>query len=125
MTLQTQDLVMVGLGVKDDVPPNQYQPILRNGVHLRWLFNKNLGFPWYGFTLFRRIHNRGGDICVTGGGTQISTGVAGQTWPAPEGTFSSDRPISFADDFPPAGVYEFDLANRSYLRFTLNSVYTS
>src|SRR5215831_14679256 len=66
MTLQTQDLVMVGLGVKDDVPPNQYQPILRNRIHLRWVFNKSLGFPWYGFTLFRRLHNKGGDICVTG-----------------------------------------------------------
>ena len=65
MTLQTQNLVMVGLGIKDDVPPNKIQPKLLDGVHLRWVFKKDLGFPWYGFYLFRREHRKRQSTCLS------------------------------------------------------------
>ena len=29
------------------------------GIHLRWIFDPNLGFPTYGFDIFRRVHRWG------------------------------------------------------------------
>jgi hypothetical protein len=57
--MQTQDLLMVGLGVQEDEPPNQIQPPLKDGIHLRWAFKRVLGFPWHGYYLFRRNHRPG------------------------------------------------------------------
>jgi len=51
--------MMVGLGVKGDRPPSALQPQLKDGIHLRWAFKRELGFPWYGYYLFRRDHRRG------------------------------------------------------------------
>ena len=45
MALQTQNLVMVALGILQDSPPNAIQPPLVNGVHPRWSFPPALGFP--------------------------------------------------------------------------------
>jgi hypothetical protein len=59
MALQTQNLVMIGLGTQRDVPTNAIQPPLVDGVHLRWAFRRDLGFPWYGFYLYRRPHEGG------------------------------------------------------------------
>jgi hypothetical protein len=62
--LQTEDLVMGGLNVFGDQPPNTLQPRLDDGVHLRWVFRRDLGFPWYGFYLFRRPHFPGTSVSV-------------------------------------------------------------
>jgi hypothetical protein len=59
VALQTQQLVMVGLGNLADSPPNDLQPKLADGVHLRWAFERALGFPRFGFHLFRRPHDKG------------------------------------------------------------------
>lgn len=59
MALQTDNLVMVGLGMKNDQPANSIQPPLADGIHLRWAFKRELGFPWYGYSLFRRNHSLG------------------------------------------------------------------
>jgi len=133
MPLQSSDLVMVGLGVQGDIPPDAVQPPLLDGIHLRWSFARHLGFPWYGFTLFRRPHSDKDDhrICITGGTQTPLTNVpdiaaittSSTTWPTPQGTFTSDVAIAFTDDFPPTGIYEFDLANRSFLRCTLQPAY--
>jgi hypothetical protein len=72
MPLQTDNLVMAGLGVRGDVPPNAVQPPLPDGIHLRWSFLAELGFPWHGFFLFRRLHQPGRPVCL------------GQTVPSPE-----------------------------------------
>ena len=50
---------MVGLGSAKDTPPNSEQPPLSDGIHLRWAFKRELGFPWHGFYLFRRVHDPG------------------------------------------------------------------
>lgn len=54
MSLQSSDLSMISLGVLNDTPPDSVQPVLRNGIHLRWAFRKGRGFPWFGYHLFRR-----------------------------------------------------------------------
>jgi hypothetical protein len=59
MALQTSNLTMVGLGSAKDTPPNSEQPPLIDGIHLRWAFKRELGFPWHGFYLFRRVHDPG------------------------------------------------------------------
>jgi hypothetical protein len=42
---QSVHLVMVGLGVEADTPPVDIQPPLSDGVHLRWAFRREAGFP--------------------------------------------------------------------------------
>src|SRR5687768_6848629 len=59
MALPTSNLIMVGLGTSGDTPPNSDQPRLVDGIHLRWAFKRELGFPWFGFYLFRRVHEAG------------------------------------------------------------------
>ena len=49
-------LTMVGIGVADDGQPTPDVPPLRPGVHLRWGFESEHGFPTHGFTLLRRPH---------------------------------------------------------------------
>lgn len=121
MTLQTDNLVMVGLGVLNDAPPNAVQPKLVDAVHLRWGFRRELGFPWYGFFLFRRQHRPSRPVCLAHTLSNMPTGP----WPSaqlntPFGQFGSDANLVITDDFPTAGLKELDLRAREYLRFTLN-----
>jgi hypothetical protein len=126
--VQSSDFVMAGLGVENDSPPNALQPKLPDAVHLRWSFNRVLGFPWYGSTLLRRTHSESKErICVTAGSQAAGAAPAPPpgttTWLLPQGTFTSDQPLVFTDDFPPPGVSEFDLRSRNYLRFTIQPAY--
>jgi hypothetical protein len=125
MPLQTENLVMVGLGIKDDSPPNPshpYQPALADGIHLRWSFQQELGFPWYGFYLFRRRHQMLASVCLSAATDVFQKG----TWPdkvlnTASGHLSSDTNLVLTDDFAPSGRVEFDLKDRGYLRFELPS----
>src|SRR5262245_1873677 len=112
MPLQTNRLVMIGLGVLGDAPPNSLQPRLADGVHLRWAFPRSLGFPWYRFYLFRRPVRQRERICVirTLQGFEAGT-TAASPLNMPYGVFTSDSPLRFVDEFPAAGV-ELDLAGR-------------
>jgi hypothetical protein len=117
MPLQTDALVMTALGVLGDVPPNSIQPTLVDGIHLRWSFRTDVGFPWYGFFLFRRAHRPSRPVCFG----QILPKIPSGPWPSavlntPFGQVSSDRPLVFTDDFPAGGVAEFDLRARAYVR---------
>ena len=55
MPLQTDRLIMTSLSILGDVPPVNIQPRLRDGIHLRWAFQREASFPWYGYYLFRRL----------------------------------------------------------------------
>jgi len=122
VNLQTRNLVMVGLSVLSDAPSNPYQPPLRDGIHLRWAFKPELGFPWYGFSLFRRRHLPDADtpVCVSQSMGSLSRGPqADKNLNIPSiGQFSSDTNLFLTDDFPPSSALEFDLDGRSYLHFT-------
>ena len=99
MALQTQNLVMVGLGVRGDSPPNAIQPRLVDGVHLRWAFTRELGFPWHGFYLFRRLHRRADPICLS----ETTSSLPKGPWPIPtlnipgHGQIRSDRNLLLTD----------------------------
>jgi len=118
MPLQTRDLVLSALTVVNDVPPNKIQGILADGIHLRWSFARERGFPWFGYYLFRRVSSSADRVLQrvdldalpppTAGGTVLTTSV---------GELSSDAPLALTQDFPPAGRPELDLGGRGYLRF--------
>src|ERR1700676_4653163 len=107
---------MVGLGVHNDAPPDAIQPRLPDGIHLRWAFQRDFGFPWYGFYLFRRPSGgRQEKNCLNRGTANLKAGAWGSpTLATAFGTFSSDRNLVLTDDFPPSPPGEFDLANRRH-----------
>jgi hypothetical protein len=121
MAIQTDHLVMATLGVVDDQPPNPIQPKLKKGIHLRFAFAPERGFPWYGYYLFRRPHAVSDRQCLQpkfdrdwkpGPSPGIQADFSG-------GVFSSDVHLAFLDQFPPTASPEFDLRSRKYLRFEL------
>ncbi len=119
MALQTQNLVMVGLGILGDSPPNNMQPPLVDGIHLRWAFKQELGLPWYGYYLFRRLHRKGKPLCLSSVTTGLSAGpFSDKTLNTTYGEIKSNENLFLTDDFPPGGAVEFDLENRRYLSFT-------
>lgn len=117
---------MLALGTIGDSPPNTLQPPLDDGIHLRWSFEQSLGFPWYGFFLFRRHHRPGRPLCLSQYLARPPEPSAGEAPVAtllstPLGGISSDRPLSFTDDFSPPGQWELDLDGGSYLRLEFPS----
>jgi hypothetical protein len=118
--LQTDNLAMIGLGVLNNQPANPYQHPLVDGIHLRWGFLRELGFPWGGFYLFRRPAQAGQPLCLSSVTGRLKKG----NWPDNKhytaiGVLSSDVNLVLTDDFTPTNQVEFDLAGRSYLRFEL------
>ena len=53
MPLQVGDLRVAAIGVEGDVQQTPLQEVVHDGIHLRWSFTA--GFPWYGYSLFRRL----------------------------------------------------------------------
>lgn len=103
---------MVGLPSVGDVPVGMAEPLV-DGAHLRWAFQRDLGFPWFGFYLFRRPsrHRKEERQCVRPGLRGLHTGPAGSTvLHTPLGRFRSDTELGLTDDFPPRGIAEVDLA---------------
>jgi hypothetical protein len=106
---------MVGLGVlNDQPPPNSPQPQLEDGIHLRWAFKPEKGFPLYGYYLFRRLHKKGQPIYLQ---NVISTPTVStkNIISFAQGQIISDKPLKLTDDFPfPGGdgIKEFDLSHR-------------
>jgi hypothetical protein len=110
MALQTDNLVMVGRGILNDHPVNALQPPLWNGIHLRYGFARERGFPWYGYYLFRRPHQEAERTCVLPPQIRTALEPDAASWKSPQGgVFYSDGPLKLDDSFAPAGQLEFDL----------------
>ena len=99
---------MVGLGISADVPSNALQPRLEDGVHLRWSFRRELGFPRHGFHLFRRRHQAGVPVCIAAATSHLPVGP----WESHildlpgHGRVSSDRALTMtAGPSPPAPLF--------------------
>jgi hypothetical protein len=121
MALQTNNLVMIGLGVLGDAQPDPELPKLVEGIHLRWSFKRELGFPWHGFYLFRRTHRTSRPACFKRFFWNLPAGNCQTPLPTGYGLISSDTNIFLTEDFPDAGERELDLRGRKYLRFTLKA----
>lgn len=116
MALPTSNLIMVGLGTSGDAPPNAEQPPLVDGIHLRWTFTRELGFPWFGFYLFRRVHERGTISWLSQHTGKLPKGTqSSNTLDTPLGRVVSDKNLVLTEDFPPTDAVELDLADRSLL----------
>lgn len=119
MSFQTDDLSLLTLGILEDKPPDADQPKLPDGIHCRWLFPPERGFPPHGFYLFRRESTPRKPRCLSPElrrfhpGTSQSLSLETQL-----GRLSSAKPLVFTEEFPPAGVVEVDL-NPALLRFDL------
>jgi len=124
MSLQTQNLVMTGLGILNDVPPNAIRPGIADGVHLRWAFKPERGFPWYGYYLYRRRHRAENPQCLGPQWNSLALGpLAGRHMHFPFGCIDSNANLRLTDDFPAPGgdgKAEFDLRNRRHLNFLFN-----
>ncbi len=123
MALQSNNLVLFGLGVLNDTPPNALQPPLVDGMHLRWAFRHDRGFPWYGFFLFRRLSRPNGEHALS----QALDPAQGGPPPGPTGGaelrldgfyIESDAELLLTQDFPPTSTVELDLASGTYLQCT-------
>lgn len=120
MSFQTDDLALLALGIQGDQPPDTVQPPLADGMHCRWVFAKERGFPWYGYYLFRRESLPRQPLCLgpylegirpgSSRGTRLETRL---------GRLSSAQPLVFTEEFAPAGVSEVDLDRGAPLRFDL------
>lgn len=123
MTLQKREILStVGMGILGDVPPNCVQPPLADDIHLRWAFERELGFPRYGCYLFRRL---AGEVDSN---LYYPSYVLGELpvgrWPfsdlsPPFSRASSDGRLVLTDDFAPSGRGKIDLDGRSHSRFDL------
>ena len=120
MARQDLDLVMVALGVLGDRPVNPAQPAhLVDGIHLRWTFRRERGFPWHGYYLLRRPHQEGELLCLSQSLQALTEGAFPDTvLNTSLGSLSSDRKLRFTDGFPSSGTVESALDDRGYLRFT-------
>lgn len=120
MSFQTDDLSLLTLGILDDQPPDADQPPLRNGLHCRWAFDPERGFPWYGFYLFRRESTPSRPRCLSSYLDGLIPGSPrGNRLETLLGSLSSARPLVFTEEFPPAGTVEVDLNQGALLRFDL------
>lgn len=122
MPLQSNDLVMVALGVRRDVPPiPEQQPALVDGIHLRWAFPRAKGFPWHGYYIFRRPHElRGKQRCIGAELSRFPVGSLGRSsLDVSIGRLRSDTDLVVTGDFIPQGAGELDLAERSWLNLEL------
>ena len=118
MPLQRRSLVLSALTVVNNVPPNKIQGRLPDGIHLRWSFAREQGFPWFGYYLFRRSSSSADRVLQRVDFDALPpAGASGTVITTPAGELSSDAPIALTQDFPPPGRPELDLDGRGYLRF--------
>ena len=112
---------MLALGVEGDSPPTPSQPPLANGVHLRWAFERELGFPWGGFYLFNRPSSARTPHCFAPEWHVLASMAPTAEWISPIGRVSSEVPLVPVPGpfmaFPP--LIELDLRNRKSIRVDL------
>lgn len=67
---QKADLSLISISIVGDQPTTSLQPVLPDGIHLRWSFIHQVsplrkpGFPWHGYFLFRRVSDFREFICL-------------------------------------------------------------
>ncbi len=119
MSFQTDDLSLLVLGIAGDHPSDAGQPALPDGIHCRWLFAPERGFPWFGFYLFRRESQPRQPRCLSLDLRPLRPGTSQSlSLETPLGRLSSAKPLVFTEEFPPTDTVEVDLKS-ALLRFDL------
>ncbi|PYQ26989.1 MAG: hypothetical protein DMF56_21805 [Acidobacteria bacterium] len=119
MALQDRDyLALDGLSILGDPRPSPLQPVIEDGIHLRWAFGAKRAFPLHGYHLFRRGYGEPGEHCLSRYFANLPIGGSGrQTLDTPFGQFSTAEIVA-TDDFEPRACSELSLTNGA-LRFDL------
>jgi hypothetical protein len=102
--IQSQWLGMVALGDNTRPDPNK-------GTHLRWAFERRLGFPPGGFDLFRRPHFSAAPVCVTLQGHTANQNLGKHTTLG-DLLLESDADIRTVEFVAAGGASEIDLRNK-------------
>jgi len=117
MGLQTDRLVLVGQGVAAPLAGDGL--FLWRGVHLRWVFPAEVGFPLHGYYLLARP-SLGQE---TSSVIRFSDHHPGEGIPSPYivglGRLVSDRDLLFTHRFSSESAVELDLRSRQFLRYEL------
>src|SRR4051812_3033570 len=129
MPLAPTRLAMYAVGVKGDAPSDAIRHRLVDGIHLRWVFEKSLGFPQHGFHLFRRNSRLPVEReCLRPGIDSLPPGPTGRPFlDLPQGRLASDSDLVLTDEFGwwwsraawRIGPVGFDLSGRQWLRLEL------
>jgi hypothetical protein len=112
MAVQSDDLVVLGLGITGDVPPSgSLQPTaLVDGNHIQYRTSAAKGLPWGGFYVFWRPHDPKLETCLARQLTKLPDRADDKTSRAfGEVSLHSPTGIRFLDEFPAAGVKEIAL----------------
>ena len=117
MTLQSDDLAALGLGITADQPPIALQPTLGgDGIHLRYATSFAKGLPWYGFYLLRRAHVAAPTQCLLPQLAKLPARLTTATsYAFSRVTLYSGTAIEFIDEFPAAGTAEIALPRAALL----------
>lgn len=111
---------MIALGSRGQ-PERWFGPALENGVHVRWLFRPELGFPFGGLSLYRRAHLRGTLIELGGAAPpsitfpettrRVVAEFTNPLWRSPSGIRPHPLPslLGFFENVPVAADSEPDL----------------
>ncbi|MEM8994895.1 MAG: hypothetical protein AAGF23_08890, partial [Acidobacteriota bacterium] len=121
MPLQSGNLSLAALASSADSPPHALQPTpLVDGMHLRWTFRRDRGYPWFGYYLFRRQHRPGEPRCAPMHPTDAEPGggLGDRSWSSGDGVFSGGEELVVGEI---AGDLGLSLADREFLRFRLVS----
>lgn len=120
---------MYAVGVTGDDASDDIRQQLVDGVHLRWVFDKSLGFPQHGFHLFRRPSQaQSAAGCLRPGIDGLAPGPLGKSiLDTAVGQISSDADLLVTDEFGwhwsrvvwRIGPVGLDLTGRQRLRLEL------
>lgn len=117
MSFQTDDLTILALGILGDAPVDPAQPPLPDGIHLRWVFEPEKGFPLHGFSLFRRESRPRDPVCLTSHLVGLRPGsTRSPRFDTRLGRLSSPQPLVWVDEFASTVVQADGLSG---LRFDL------
>ena len=106
--LQSLDLTMIGAGTTGET-------FLKAGVHLRWSFRPQLGFPSHGFALFRKTSAQTQPVC-------FSTILAGRVATANAGWPDVSELVLILDIAPDANVDVWATTLDRYLAAAISRV---
>jgi hypothetical protein len=116
MPLQGDNLAALGLGVIADEPAGANTVV--GGIHLRYGFARERGFPLHGYYLFRRPHRESKPICIRPPPRKIEIALPTFVWSVPQGEFRSSAPIRYDESFAPSDQSEIDLRECNSFQFT-------
>src|SRR4051794_2414397 len=99
MPLHASRLSLYAVGVVGDSPSDAVRSTLVDGVHLRWVFDRDLGFPRHGFHVFRRPNRSTERRCLRPELDQLPVGPLGRSRATMLGLLSCGAGLVVTDEF--------------------------